>query len=328
MTQRPMAMYHSWGSQNAWLRQLHASNRLYVAEATAQALGIEDDDWVFVESPNGSVRAQVRRMRAVNEHTVWTWNAIGKRRGAWNLAPDAPEGTRGFLLNDLIAELLPERGGGYRYANADPITGQAAWYDLRVRLRPADGPGDRAPPLSPPSGRPRPPRRAPLRRAVPAPAEPLRPLRPRAGAGPARRGGLVTALPDSTRRRLGLVIDLDTCVGCHACVVHCKEWNTGGYPAPLSDTDPYGADPTGTWLNRVHSYEVETPGRTPRVVHFPKSCLHCEDAPCVTVCPTGASYKRTEDGIRARGRGPLHRLQAVCVGLSVRGPRVRRRDRG
>ena len=107
----------------------------------------------------------------------------------------------------------------------------------------------------------------------------------------------MTALPDSTRRRLGLVIDLDTCVGCHACVVHCKEWNTGGYPAPLSDTDPYGADPTGTWLNRVHSYEVEAPGRTPRVVHFPKSCLHCEDAPCVTVCPTGASYKRTEDGI-------------------------------
>ena len=107
----------------------------------------------------------------------------------------------------------------------------------------------------------------------------------------------MTALPDSTRRRLGLVIDLDTCVGCHACVVHCKEWNTGGYPAPLSDSDPYGAAPAGTWLNRVHSYEVEAPERAPRVVHFPKSCLHCEDAPCVTVCPTGASYKRTEDGI-------------------------------
>jgi hypothetical protein len=61
--------------------------------------------------------------------TVWTWNAVGKRAGAWNLAPDAPEATRGFLLNHLIPEFL-----GDGHANADPVTGQAAWYDLRVRL--------------------------------------------------------------------------------------------------------------------------------------------------------------------------------------------------
>ena len=108
----------------------------------------------------------------------------------------------------------------------------------------------------------------------------------------------MTSLPATPPpKRLGLVIDLDICVGCHACVVSCKEWNTGGYPAPLSDLNPYGRGQTGAWLNRVHSYEVEGEAGASRTVHFPKSCLHCEDAACVTVCPTGASYKRAEDGI-------------------------------
>jgi Fe-S-cluster-containing dehydrogenase component len=97
-------------------------------------------------------------------------------------------------------------------------------------------------------------------------------------------------------KQLGLVIDLDTCVGCHACVVNCKEWNTGGHPAPLADDEPYGVHASGAWLNRVHTYEVGE-GAAGRTVHFPKSCLHCAKPDCVTVCPTGASYKRTEDGI-------------------------------
>ena len=107
----------------------------------------------------------------------------------------------------------------------------------------------------------------------------------------------MTSLPETTQRKLGLVIDLDTCVGCHACVIACKSWNTENYGAPLSDQDPYGAVPSGTFLNRVHSYEITPPHGQAQLVHFPKSCLHCEDAPCVTVCPTGASYKRSEDGI-------------------------------
>ena len=107
----------------------------------------------------------------------------------------------------------------------------------------------------------------------------------------------MTTLPQTTNSKLGLVIDLDVCVGCHACAVACKEWNTGAYGAPLSDMDAYGAEPSGTWLNRVHSYEVKPEDKPAQIVHFPRSCLHCEDAPCVTVCPTGASYKRSEDGI-------------------------------
>ncbi len=107
----------------------------------------------------------------------------------------------------------------------------------------------------------------------------------------------MTSLPETpSPKRLGLLIDLDICVGCHACAVVCKEWNTGGYPAPLSDQDPYGAKARGAWLNRIHSFEAGD-GVDGHTVHFPKSCLHCENAACVTVCPTGASYKRQADGI-------------------------------
>jgi hypothetical protein len=77
-----------------------------------------------------------KHSEAVEPGTVWTWNAIGKAAGAWNLAPDANESQLGFLLNHLISEELPtcEKGSDRRVSNSDPITGQAAWFDVRVRI--------------------------------------------------------------------------------------------------------------------------------------------------------------------------------------------------
>ena len=147
-------------------------------------------------------------MDGVNPDTVWTWNAIGKRCGAWDLASDAPESRQGFLLNHLIADLLPEREGGYRYSNCDPITGQAAWYDLRVRVEKV----------------------APA--AMSLPQFPASTCRLAPSRGRAFWMAAMTSLPDSAapgQVKLGLVIDLDTCVGCQACAVACKEWNTQGY---------------------------------------------------------------------------------------------------
>ncbi|WP_424989925.1 molybdopterin oxidoreductase family protein [Fluviibacterium sp. S390] len=152
LTQRPMAMYHSWGSQNAWLRQLHGVNPLYVPRKLWDEHGFAEGDWARVTSPHGEITVPVALQEALNANTVWTWNAIGKRKGTWALDDDAPEATRGFLLNHLIHELLPPKGDGLRWANSDPITGQAAWFDLRVRIAKADPP----PPESQPAFSPLP----------------------------------------------------------------------------------------------------------------------------------------------------------------------------
>ena len=134
LTQRPMAMYHSWGTQNAWLRQIHGVNPLYVPTKIWEANGFEDGDWAKVTSPHGEITVPVAHQAALNENTIWTWNAIGKRKGAWALDENAPEAKKGFLLNHLIHELMPAKGDGMRWANSDPVTGQAAWFDLKVAI--------------------------------------------------------------------------------------------------------------------------------------------------------------------------------------------------
>ncbi|NEX20789.1 sulfite dehydrogenase subunit SoeA [Thiorhodococcus mannitoliphagus] len=147
LTQRPMAMYHSWDSQNAWLRQIHSHNYLYLSPKVGLANGFEDGDWVWVESPHGKVRCMCRFSEAVEPGTVWTWNAIGKASGAWGLSADADESRKGFLLNHVIAEELPPNAAGEHLSNSDPVTGQAAWFDVRVRVYKAD---DKEPKMSSP----------------------------------------------------------------------------------------------------------------------------------------------------------------------------------
>ena len=133
LTQRPMHHYHSWGTMNAWLRQITNQNRLFVHPTTAAETGVGDDGWVWISSPHGRVKAQIKLVDGVEPGTVWTWNAIGKRRGAWGLDKDAEEFRKGFLLNHVISELLPGQDE-HGLSNSDPVTGQAAWFDLKVRI--------------------------------------------------------------------------------------------------------------------------------------------------------------------------------------------------
>ena len=80
--------------------------------------------------------------------------------------------------------------------------------------------------------------------------------------------------------RLGMVIDLRRCAGCHTCTVACK-------------TDNFL--PPGIFWNRVYDYELgEYPNTRRRFL--PILCMHCKNPPCKEVCPTGATIQR-EDGI-------------------------------
>ena len=137
VTQRPMFMYHSWDSQNAWLRQIAAQNYIYINRRRAMEMGIADGDWVWLTSHIGKVGAQAKMMDGVGEDTVWTWNALGKAAGAWGLDANANESVEGFIMNHLISEWLPQEAAEtVLVENSDPITGQAAWYDLRVAIHP------------------------------------------------------------------------------------------------------------------------------------------------------------------------------------------------
>ena len=85
-----------------------------------------------------------------------------------------------------------------------------------------------------------------------------------------------------SEKNLGMLIDLSLCVGCNACAVACKQ-ETG---------IPVGA--FNTW---VESWDVVgEAGRVARA-NMPKQCNHCENAPCVKVCPTGASYRDPDNGV-------------------------------
>ena len=99
--------------------------------------------------------------------------------------------------------------------------------------------------------------------------------------------GAAAVLPATARAatasgtRYGMLIDLRRCIGCHACSVSCK----AEFDVPL------GA--TRSWVEYAEKGEYPYVSRA----FVPRLCNHCEHPPCVSVCPTGATWKREEDGI-------------------------------
>jgi|YNPNPStandDraft_1061719.scaffolds.fasta_scaffold04756_3 molybdopterin-containing oxidoreductase family iron-sulfur binding subunit len=103
------------------------------------------------------------------------------------------------------------------------------------------------------------------------------------------------------KKRFGLVIDLERCIGCHTCTIACQLENDmeAGF---------------GVRVETIGGGHRDTPsGRHPDLsMHFlPILCMHCQEPPCMEACPVGAISKR-EDGIVLVDEGMCDGCQA-CV---------------
>ena len=88
-------------------------------------------------------------------------------------------------------------------------------------------------------------------------------------------------LNEKRAKNYGMLIDTRKCIGCHTCSVSCKS----EFDVPLGVTR--------SWV------EYTEKGNYPHVSRqfLPRLCNHCRHPQCVDVCPTGATYKRPQDGI-------------------------------
>ncbi|MCR4374420.1 MAG: 4Fe-4S dicluster domain-containing protein [Acidobacteria bacterium] len=98
--------------------------------------------------------------------------------------------------------------------------------------------------------------------------------------------------------RWGLVIDLDRCTACQACVVACKHENN----VPFSTPATAAAGRLMTWIQLV---AVETPSHGAPTA-LPLMCQQCDRPPCTDVCPTSATYLNPE--------GIVAQIYPRCIG--------------
>ena len=310
VTQRPMAMYHSWDSQNAWLRQIHAHNYLFVNPLTARGAGHRRRRLDLGRDRRGArcaACAATAKRSSPARCGRGTRSARPTARGS--LAPDANEVEQG----------LPAQPPDHRRAARPAATAAIS------NCRPGDRPGRLV-------------RRARAHLGAAEPSEPRR--RP-------RRSLNAAALPDdrraaarcfaasrrlageSRRRRahavtqLALVIDLNVCVGCHACVTTCKQWNTRARRARWPTrtlrrgSDRHVLQPRADLRGRRVSRHAD--GALPEVVPALRG-------PAVRAgVPDRRELQARGGRHRARRLRQVHRLQVLRMGVPVRRARARRR---
>jgi menaquinone reductase, iron-sulfur cluster-binding subunit len=100
--------------------------------------------------------------------------------------------------------------------------------------------------------------------------------------------------------RWGMVIDLDQCTACQGCVVACAQENN--LPIPTHSESSIGR--SVKWIEMTTWTEGEYPSVKLKIL--PRPCMHCDDPPCVKVCPVGATFKSRE--------GIVGQVYSRCIG--------------
>jgi molybdopterin-containing oxidoreductase family iron-sulfur binding subunit len=98
----------------------------------------------------------------------------------------------------------------------------------------------------------------------------------------------------------GMVIDLDRCTGCQACVMACKAENN----VPAVGAREAGHGRIISWMQVLTEEDETRPGEVRRFL--PRPCLQCDDPPCTKVCPVYATYRNPE--------GIVAQIYARCIG--------------
>jgi molybdopterin-containing oxidoreductase family iron-sulfur binding subunit len=105
------------------------------------------------------------------------------------------------------------------------------------------------------------------------------------------------------RHKWGMVIDLDRCTGCQACAVACRAENN----VPVAGAVHTEKGRSIFWMNQLKRSEGAYPDL--RQQFLPAPCNHCEDPPCIKVCPVGATTQSDE--------GITQQIPERCIGCRL-----------